>query len=73
MENFLQLENNGYTVKISMENIDIEDIPTLLEELSNGLYNWFNFPVGEILYYNDGWNELVSIGLNTSTKEVIFE
>ncbi len=39
MKSFIQIENNGYTIKISLRNIQYGDIPDILDQIEGDSVN----------------------------------
>ncbi len=75
MDNYIQIVNNGYTIKISLENLLYEDIPDLLEQIEVNIYNWWNFWTHDKLWYCDESKFLTCIAINHNDNEkvVVFE
>ena len=73
MNNFIQLENNSYTVKIGLKNLDYSQLPDLLEMLRENAYNWNNFSVNSDLWFEDGYQKLSCIDFSVDNKTIVFE
>lgn len=75
MDNYIQIMNNGYTIKISLENLSYEDIPELLGQIEVDNCNWWNIWTHDKLWYCDGSKFLtcVAVNHNDNAKIVIFE
>ena len=72
MENFIQIQDNDYTVKISLENINYEDIPILLYELEENFNNWSNFYAHDPFWYYNASKYLTCQAVNHNDKVIIF-
>lgn len=73
MKNFIQIENNGYTVKIILQNIDYSDIGDLLEDIiEDTSWNWNSFYANDKLWYCDGSKFLNCEAINYDGKVIIF-
>lgn len=75
MDNYIQIVNNGYNIKISLENLSYEDIPDLLEQIQIDNCNWWNFWTDDKLWYCDENKYLTCIAVNhnDNAKVIIFE
>jgi len=75
MDNYIQIVNNGYIIKISLENLLYDDIPDLLEQIEVDFWNWYNFWTDDKLWYCDGSKYLtcVVVNHNDNAKVIIFE
>ena len=56
---FIQVERNGYTIKIKLNMYEYGDIPYLLDELDDQGFNWNNFHEKDALWYKDGMDFVV--------------
>lgn len=73
MNNFIQIENNGYTVKISLQNIQYSDIEKLLKEITKDVnWHWHSFYANDKLWYCDGSKFLNCEVVNYDEKIIIF-
>ncbi len=73
MKNFIQIENNGYTVKISLQNIQYSDAGDILKEIIEDLnWNWNSFYANDKLWYSDGSKCLNCEAVNYESKIIIF-
>lgn len=72
MENFIQIVNNGYTVKISLQNLIYQDIEGILEQIGMYSANWWNFCMHDKLWYCDGSKFLNCEAVNHEEKVIIF-
>ncbi len=73
MKNFIQIENNGYTIKISLQNIQYSDTGEILKEIIDGLsWNWNSFYTNDKLWYCDGSKYLNCEAVNYEEKIIIF-
>lgn len=73
MKNFIQVENNGYTVKFCLKNIQYLDIGKLLKEiLEDTSWHWNSFYVNDKLWYCDGSKFLKCQAVNYDEKIIIF-
>lgn len=77
MKDFIQLDSNGYTVRISLKNIKADLICNLITEIQTNDWNWFNFSSCDDylkhLWYNDGSSCLECIRLDKVEKVIEFE
>lgn len=73
MKNFIQIENNGYTVNIILQNIDYSDIEDLLKDIIEDVFwNWNGFYANDKLWYCDGSKFLKCQAVNYDEKVIIF-
>ncbi len=75
MDNYIQIVDNGYTIKINLKNLPYEDIRDLLRQIRVNNWNWWNFYTNDKLYYCDGNKYLtcVAVNHNDNAKIVILE
>lgn len=71
MNNYIQIVNNGYTIKISLENLPYNDISDLLEHIEVDSWSWWNFWTDDKLWYCDGSKYLTCIAANHSDNEKV--
>lgn len=73
MKNFIQIENNGYTVKIILQNINYSDIGDLSKNIiEDTSWNWNSFYVNDKLWYCDGSKFLKCEAVNHEEKIIVF-
>ena len=73
MKNFIQINNNEYTVKISLQNIQYSDIGELLKEITeDSCWHWNNFYANDKLWYCDGSKFLNCEAVKYDEKVIIF-
>lgn len=72
MKNFIQIEDNGYTVKFCLENIQYSDVGKLLKEISDISWRWNSFYANDKLWYCDGSKFLKCQAVNYDEKVIIF-
>ncbi len=73
MKNFIQIEDNGYTVRICLENIRYSDIGKLLKEILDDIsWHWNSFYANDKLWYCDGSKFLKCEAANHDEKIIIF-
>lgn len=73
MERFFQTINNDYTIKVSLERLNYNDIPELLNQIEADIYNWSRFCVHDILWYRNNLKNLICVAVNQIDKIIIFE
>lgn len=75
MDNYIQIINNGYTVKISLKNLPHEDIPDLLRQIEVNNWHWLSFWTNDKLWYCDGSKFLTCVEANhdDNAKIVVFK
>lgn len=71
MKSFIQIENNGYTIKISLRNIQYGDIPDILDQIEGDSVNWWNFWTHDKLWYCDRSKCLNCEAVNHDEKVII--
>lgn len=72
MKNFIQIEDNGYTVKFCLENIQYSDVGKLLKEINDISWHWNSFYANDKLWYCDGSKFLKCQAVNHDEKIIIF-
>ena len=73
MRNFIQIEDNGYTIKIFLQNIEYSDVGNLLKDIiEDTFYQWKNFYTNDKLWYCDGRKFLKCEAINYNEKIIIF-
>ena len=72
MENYIQIQNDNYTVKISLENIDYKDISNILSQIKHINYKWENFYANDKFWYYDNSKVLMCLAVNHDAKVIIF-
>ena len=73
MENFIQLKEGEYTIKISLEHIELENVSDLLEQIKVDGWNWLAFWAGDKLWYRDGSEYVSCIEADHERKILVFE
>ena len=73
MENFIQLKEGEYTIKISLEHIELENVPDLLEQIKVDGWNWLAFWASDKLWYRDGSECVTCIEADHERKILVFE
>lgn len=73
MENFIQLKDSNYTIKISLERMELENVSNLLEQIKVDAWNWYNFWAGDKLWYCDGSECVTCTEADHGRKILVFE
>lgn len=73
MKNFIQVERNGYTIKIKLNMDNYGDIPYLLDELNEQEFNWKNFHEKDALWYKDGMDFVICVSCDHAAKILCFD
>lgn len=71
---YIKFDNNDYTVKIDTNNfiLGAGNLEYAIGEILSAKWKWFNFVVGEKLWYNDGSEYLTCKGIDHVNGTIVF-
>lgn len=68
------IENSNYTVEINLDGFELGsgNLEYLIKEIALANWNWYNFDVGEELYYLDGSDSVTCISVDNVNGIIVF-
>ena len=71
----ITIENSNYKVKINLDGFTLGsgNLEYLIKEIALTNWNWYNFDVGEKLYYLDGSDSVTCISVDNVNGIIVFE
>ena len=71
----ITIENSNYKVMINLDGIELGsgNLEYLIKEIALANWNWYNFDVGEKLYYLDGSDSVTCISVDNVNGIIVFE
>ena len=72
--NYITIENSNYEVKINLDGFELGsgNLEYLIKEIALTNWNWYNFDVGEKLYYLDGSDSVTCISVDNVNGIIVF-
>ena len=70
----ITIENSNYKVKINLGGFELGsgNLEYLIKEIALANWNWYNFDVGEKLYYLDGSDSITCISVDNVNGIIVF-
>ena len=71
----ITIENSNHKVKINLDGFKLGsgNLEYLIKEIALANWNWYNFDVGEKLYYLDGSDSITCISIDNVNGIIVFE
>ena len=72
---YITIENSNYKVKINLTGFTLGNgnLEYLIKEIAFNNWNWYNFVVGEKLYYLDGSDYVTCVSVDNVNEVIVFE
>ena len=70
----ITIENSNYKVKINLDGFTLGsgNLEYLIKEIALTNWNWYNFDVGEKLYYLNGSDSITCISVDNVNEIIVF-